>query len=219
MEYSKSAKASTKITSLLFKSTVVEYRQRLEELKDPRIIYVTDLVSCSHKRELRKTFLELYFRFEPAMILGELLHRGLEEMLEEEGFKREQEFQLPIVLDISPTSTKEQEFIIKGRVDAIKDKTIVEIKTARGIRGIPHPHHLLQLQIYLNLLGGETGILIYVTPSKILEFEVPREEVDVKSLAEETVLDMRHPRWSWECNLCPFSKICPYSLEIMKSSE
>ena len=105
MEYSKSAKASTKITSLLFKSTVEEYRQRLEELKDPRIIYVTDLVSCSHKRELRKTFLELYFRFEPAMILGELLHRGLEEMLEEEGFKREQEFQLPIVLDISPTST------------------------------------------------------------------------------------------------------------------
>ncbi|RLE78715.1 MAG: CRISPR-associated protein Cas4 [Thermoprotei archaeon] len=196
--------ASNAIIKLLYDQMLKEHEDRLSDLKSREVLYVTDLVSCSHKRELRILYPEIYFRFEPTAILGGLAHRGLEQYLIEQGFEVEKEFEIPFELD-------ERIYRIKGRVDARKEDLVVEIKTARSDQGIPHLHHVMQLQVYLVLLDAAQGILIYITPSRLAEYRIDRVEIDLKTLVEETVYDLRHPRWSWECKYCPFSRICAYT--------
>lgn len=199
-------KSSHLITRLIYGLKMKEQRERLEEAKNPEIIYVTDLVACTHKYHLRLMFPELTMKFEPSAILGDLVHAGLEKYLEKEGF----EVEVPIEKKIS---VKGREYIVKGRVDAYKpsEELVIEIKSGRTSQNLPREHHVYQLKIYLDLLDANKGILIYVTPEKILEYEINRsKDIDVKSLIKSIVEDNVHPKWSWECKYCVFQKICPY---------
>jgi len=201
---------SNRILKVLYLNKLKEHEERLLELQDEKIIYVSDLVSCSHKRVLRRHYPEVYFQFEPVPFLGTLAHIGLEKTLEEQGLKIEEEFQVPF--DLEGTI-----YTIKGRVDARGENFIVEIKTSRSDQGIPRLHHVLQLQLYCMFLEVEEGILIYVTPSRVAEYNVKRTDIDLRTLVEETVMDLRHPRWEWECKYCPFLKLCGYAVKKPKN--
>jgi len=205
LSYVSEYKASDTLTKILYLREYNEYKDRLKDMTNPRIVYVTDLVSCPQKRHYRMIYPELVFHFEPIFILGNLIHLGLESVLKEEGYDIEVEFEK--IFNIEG-----EEYIVKGRVDAISETEIVEIKSTRSDINIPLEHHILQLQLYLNLLNKEKGILIYITPERISEYQISKKEIDITRLLMETVKNTIHPRWSWECKYCTYAKLCPYKV-------
>jgi CRISPR-associated exonuclease Cas4 len=197
-----------RITPVLYEKYVKEELHRLEELKNPKIIYVTDLVGCSHKYYLRRLYPELTVKFEPSAILGNLVHAGIEALLKEKGF----EVEVEVSAEVEVNGDK---YSVKGRVDALKkdEGLVVEVKTARYAQDIPREHHLNQLKIYLEMLNLENGLIIYITPDKIHEFQIKRDRINLESLVKTLVEDTAHPRYEWECNYCMFKKLCPYAVE------
>ncbi|ABN70290.1 CRISPR-associated exonuclease, Cas4 family [Staphylothermus marinus F1] len=198
-------RSSQEILSIIYSEYMKEVFEKLEESKDPSIIFVTDLVACTHKYHLRHLFPELTIRFEPAAILGDLVHSGLESILEKRGFKTEYPVERKYKI-------KGKEYVLKGRVDAYNEEkgVVVEIKTSRSTQNLPREHHVYQLQVYLNILNANSGILIYITPDRLLEFYIRKEKIDVESLIKMIIEDRVHPKWDWECKYCYFHKICPY---------
>lgn len=199
-------KESQVITAVLYKRIVDEYVKRVEESKSPNIIYVTDLVGCTHKFHMRKIYTELTLAFEPSMILGDLVHKGLESLMVAHGFQPEVEISRTVYVD-------GVEYQLRGRVDLL-DSTrgiVVEVKSSKTHMGLPREHHLYQLNIYLNMLNYDKGILLYITPSKIAEYEVSRTQISIDNLVKEVVEDARKPRFQWECKMCPFRKICTHA--------
>ncbi len=199
--------SSDYIMGIIYDLKLKDFRERLEELRNPKVLYVSDLVSCSHKRLFRLRFPELQFRFEPPSILGELVHRGLEDILTSNGFEKEVSIEEKVEIN-------GDKYVVKGRMDAYsKDKElVVEIKTARSSQGVPHKHHIMQLQIYMEMVDAKEGLLVYITPDRILEYKVLRETIDLVELVKETINDTVHPRWDWECRYCIYSRMCPYRL-------
>ncbi|WP_227410868.1 CRISPR-associated protein Cas4 [Thermosphaera chiliense] len=197
-----------KITQILYEKYVKEELHRLEELKNPKIVYVTDLVGCSHKYYLRRLYPELTIKFEPSAVLGNLVHAGIGTLLREKGFEVEVEVSTEVEVN-------GEKYSVRGRVDALKkdEGLVVEVKTARYAQDIPREHHLNQLKIYLEILNLENGTLIYITPDKIYEFQVKREKISLESLVKTLVDDTAHPRYEWECSYCMFRKLCPYAVE------
>jgi len=189
------------------KSVVLEilYEQWMEKMrhsisKEENVIWVSSLVYCKQRSLFEQEYFFL-FGIKPQLILGSLVHLGLQQILKDLGCKVEVEFEKEI-----------QDYKIKGRVDAIDNDTVYEIKFAKDLReNRPYEHHIYQLRIYLWLTGYEHGKLIYVTPSRIVEFDESNPMDD-----DELIMfidNWRSPRWEWECNYCDFSQICPYKIE------
>ena len=201
------------ILETLYRAKMEEFQDKLPELVDESVVYVTDLVSCSHKRVLRRRYPLLTFRFEPQAVLGDLVHSGLERLVVERNGNWRAEVPIERFFDIDG-----KRYRLLGRADLVeyseegRPKRVVEIKTARQLQGnTPYEHHVLQLKIYLELLGVDEGLLLYVTPERLVEFRVERGGVDVEELMRQTVYDLARPRFSWECRYCPFKRICPYA--------
>ena len=197
-----------RILPLLYRAKERSFADRLRESTDPRTVYVTDLVSCSQKRLFRIEMPLASFRFEPPLLLGDLVHLGIERLLEEEGWVTEMEVVKRFRVDGA-------EYTLRGRVDAALVtgngvEHVLEVKTARSVER-PLEHHVLQLQVYMALLGARSGTLLYITPDKILEFSVEPRDVDVEALVAETVRNEARPRYDWECRYCPYRRYCPYS--------
>jgi len=140
---------------------------------------------------------------------GRLIHRGLQDLLEQYGFRSEVEVEKLVKIN--------DEFVgVTGRLDALglwNDRlTVVEIKSSRSDNELPREHHVLQLRIYMNLARAQQGILLYVTPDRLAEyvFDAPLSDHELKVLVEETIENTRHPRYSWECQYCPFNNMCPW---------
>ncbi|MEM1834087.1 MAG: CRISPR-associated protein Cas4 [Thermosphaera sp.] len=201
-------KPDEKITRILYEKYVKEELHRLEELKDPHLIYVTDLVGCTRKYFFRRMYPELTIKFEPSAVLGNLVHAGIASLLMEKGFNTEVEISAEIDVD-------GEKYTIRGRVDALKrdEGLVVEIKTARSAQDVPKEHHVSQLKIYLEILNYDYGTLVYITPEKIVEFLVRREGINLKSLVKTLLEDADHPKYEWECSYCVFKRLCPFSLE------
>lgn len=204
----------------LYRIRQQEFTEKLKEQSDPHIVYVTDLTSCSHKRVLRRNYPLLSFRFEPQMILGDLVHLGLESTLT--GIKHERGRWVAEV-EVNQEYEVEGEFYrLKGRADLVyyedeEPSVVVEIKTSRDLPdNKPLEHHILQLQVYMNVLGASRGFLVYVTPERLVEFPIEKSSIDIKALLRETVENARRPRYEWECRYCPYSRLCPYSLNTRK---
>ncbi|KSW11908.1 CRISPR-associated protein Cas4 [Pyrodictium occultum] len=199
------------IVSELYKAKQRDFSERLREMTDPRVVYVTDLVSCSYKRVMRLQFPLLSFRFEPSLVLGDLVHAGLGSLLASRGWETEVPIERKYIID-------GEEYILKGRIDLLKRNddgkphTIVEIKTSRELpENSPREHHIMQLRIYMELTGAKRGYLLYVTPDRLVEFEVEPSSVDVEALLRETIYNLRAPRYDWECRYCSYRKICPFA--------
>lgn len=198
-------KPSSFVTSLIYEKFMNEQLKRINELRDPSIIYVTDLVSCTHKYHLKKLYPELSLMFEPAAILGNIAHLGLGSLLKEKNIEVEIEVSLDVEVD-------DKKYIIKGRVDAIdkNNNLIVEIKTARSAIDLPKDHHIKQLNIYLNMLNIPQGVLIYITPDRILEYSIQRDRIDLSKEIRDLIDDLYHPKYEWECSYCTYRKMCHY---------
>ncbi len=191
------------ITEFLYNIKKKEYFERLEELKRRDIIYVTDLVYCPKKRDFRIKFPELSFSFDPHLITGEMIHRGLQEILEKKGYEIEKEIEEKIEVN-GETIT------IKGRIDAYSPNHIIEIKTGRTGQNLPHEHHILQLKLYMSITGVKKGTLLYLTSDRMVEykFELGKSEDILTNIVIEFLKKTRVPRWEWECKLCPYNKLC-----------
>ncbi|HIP66018.1 MAG TPA: CRISPR-associated protein Cas4 [Pyrodictium sp.] len=200
------------VLSRIYNKKVNEYMVRLKELTDPYTLYITDLVSCSHKRVLRHVYPHLLLRFEPPLIVGDLIHAGLAKMLEDENewiaeYNVERKFEVDGI-----------EYKVLGRADLVKVDSsgkpvyVVEVKTSKELpQNAPLEHHVIQLQLYMNLLEVDKGSLIYITSDALVEYEFDRQHINIIDLIRETVNDNMHPRYSWECRYCVYRKLCPYA--------
>jgi len=190
---------------LIYEKVVGEQLKRLEEARDPSVVYVTDLVSCTHRFHMRKLYPELAVAFEPPMVLGDIVHWGLEALFKERGFDVEVEVSRAVYVN-------DKMYIIKGRVDAIDKSTgtVVEIKTARLAVELPKDHHVKQLNIYLELTGYKRGVLVYITPDRVLEYSITKSQVDLEFEVRELLEDKYRPRYPWECTYCAYRKLCPF---------
>lgn len=193
------------ITPVIYRKVVKEFKEKFSELSNPNVIYVVDLVSCSNKWFMRLTYPELTLRFEPILLIGRIIHEGLTKFLEEEGYVREYEVSARFTVD-------SKEYLVKGRVDAYNpdEGVVVEIKSTRRFHGSPLEHHVMQLRIYMELLDADRGVIVYLSPHAIVEYAVERSECYVEKYVEETVKNTTHPRWTWECDVCLFNKLCGY---------
>ncbi|MEM4976110.1 MAG: CRISPR-associated protein Cas4 [Desulfurococcaceae archaeon] len=196
------------VTRLIYEKVVNEQISRIEELKNPGIIYVTDLVFCTHKFHLKKNYPWLSISFEPSAILGSIAHWGLERVLAEKGLVAEFDVQTEV-------EVQGKKYLLKGRVDAIdvSNRVVIEVKTARSAVNLPKEHHVKQLNIYLNMLKYEKGILVYITPIKLVEYVIETSSLSLEDEIRDLIEDKYHPRYPWECKYCEFSKLCPYYQE------
>ncbi len=192
------------------------YKTRLEEMKKhvrgEKELYVTDLVRCPLKIEYEIKYPELVIQqaYSPPTILGDVVHKGLENLLIEAKSLNLIDGEVNIEVEGSKSI---EEYIIKGRIDAIivkKDgrRIGVEIKYTKSDMGLPLQHHVLQVKIYNWLFDLSETILIYLTPDRITEYRV-EERIDEYELLS-LITSKQAPRWSWECSYCVFSILCPH---------
>lgn len=171
---------------------------------DENTFLLTELLECPKKREFRR-IIGYIEKTNPALILGSIIHEGLEEILKrvlKPGMllvEVEHEFQLGNIK-------------ILAKPDIMTEDYIVEIKYMRSIGGsLPLPHHWEQLQAYLALFEREKGYIVYITSDGLKEYEVEREWT-IDNIY--TVLNYKKtPRYDWECRYCSFAPFCPYNVE------
>jgi len=218
MEYSLSNFKNLSLTQTLFKRRFNDKKNH--EKKDSNTIYVTDLLYCPLKPRLREQFKELTLAeaYNPSTLQGSLIHEGIERILIEE---LNAEVEVPISKEIQ---IEDQVYTIVGRADAIKDNVVIEIKTSKSDISIPRDEHILQLMIYVNMFNNNPkwnnrltqfgtfyGILLYMTPDRITEFQINMGITDDKltELVQDYLYSRYTPKHDWECKYCVFAKVCP----------
>ena len=198
-----------------------EQIKKASEKKEDEL-WVTDLIYCPLKRAYtEKLMIEINGNKvppviaeqldTPSLVIGDLIHRGLEEWLREKGCQTEEEVEKTVTVKLSE---EEKTFKIRGRIDAICGDTVVEIKYMRDIKqNKPLQHHILQTQLYMWLAEKTEGLIIYVSPTGILSYNIrsPYTEPQVRIEIAGAVSMLRIPRYEWECRYCPFQMICPHS--------
>ena len=198
-----------RISELLYRWRIEEARKRFESRLENEI-YVTDLIFCPLKYRYSKLYTEIALSssFSPITVLGELVHIGLEKFLQDtlgsDVVKTEVEYERDISVDGVT-------YIVKGRVDAVVENTVIEIKTSRSDTNIPYQHHIQQLRLYLWLTGLPRGLLVYLTPERIAEFsvETPASDGEVADLVRSLISGEPAPRYPWECGYCSYAALCP----------
>jgi len=196
------------------------YELELKELKEHKreegVYWVTDLVRCPLKRIYEFKYPELVASqvFTPVFILGELVHKGLENLLQEYFGEGKVSIEVEGRKKVSLPSGKE--VFIEGRADAILvlengDKIGIEIKSSRSDIGLPLEHHVEQVKAYNWLFSLKKGVLLYVTPERIAQYPITDRFTDEDII--ERIMDTTAPRYPWECSYCPFSVLCPMKLK------
>lgn len=182
---------------------VIIYMSKANNSRNEKIVYVTDLVRCSHYRVLILKNPQLASIVTPSTLIGSLLHEGLGKILGKLGY----EVEVPIIVRARGVK-------VIGRIDAIDRDYIYEFKYSTDSEE-PYLQHFLQLRIYLYMwyaVYGERkkGKLIYITPSGIREYYVagPVSRDEFEKLVKETVEDRKAPRWRGECFKCPLYYYC-----------
>ena len=209
---------SLSVRDLLLRAALEEDLQHFEH-RDSGVVSVsvTDLVYCSEKYFMQMKYPELKIaqNHYPMLIMGRVLHRGLQEILTEylHDFV---EVEVPVEKSINIELNGLPQIVrVSGRVDALlKDDTVIEFKTSRADHELPLEHHVLQLRIYMNITGRNRGILFYINPDRIAEYTItkPLDDNELQQLITETLANKKHPRWSWECSYCPYNILCPHKV-------
>jgi len=171
-------------------------RMELRYQRKEGCLHVRDLVSCRLKKELEETYSVLHkaVYYAPAVLLGEVVHWGIEMLFGKEETQRE--FKREI--DGS---------VIYGHPDIVLPNSIIELKYQKSLYGCPRPHHELQTQFEAWVAGKSFGTLIYISPDGWREFTY-------RALTDSEVRDLlvkeRTPMWEeWECSYCQFNGVCP----------
>ncbi|MCD6300882.1 MAG: CRISPR-associated protein Cas4 [Staphylothermus sp.] len=178
-------------------------------LKDKEVVYVTELVSCPMKHYLRERYptLMLQLNFNEKILLGKLVHEGVESVLYKiMQFGEDAEIEVPVTREVNGV-------VINGRADIVTSNAVIELKTTRSTKDLPHENHKLQAAIYANLLRKPKAILVYIVLNNevnILEYEVePLSDEQLSKLVDELKHKSPAPRFPWECNYCVFKQFCP----------
>jgi len=101
-----------------------------------------------------------------------------------------------------------KEYLVKGRIDALNKTTVYEVKYQRDLpENRPLQHHVDQLKCYMWLTNRDKGMLIYVTPARLLTFDFESKFDDYQVLT--LIWDERTPKYpDWECDYCDYSFLC-----------
>ncbi len=181
----------------------------LNRLKDNGHVYVTELVSCPMKHYLRKRYptLALQLNFNEKILLGKLVHEGIESVLHKIA-------QLMDNVEVEASVSKEINGVtIVGRADIVMSDAVIELKTTRSTKDLPHENHILQAAIYARLLDKSRAVLLYIVLNndvRILEYDVdPISDEMLYQLVSELKEKKPSPRFPWECNYCVFKQFCP----------
>lgn len=192
--------------------------ERQRHRREPGVVWVSDLVSCSLKSaySLEYPELELAELFNPVLVHGTLVHRGLEELLKQilgqRGVKVEVELEGGMEVDLSAVAPGSGKVTVKGRADIVLtlptgERLGVEIKSMRGDAPLPLEHHAEQARVYNTLFNLSATLLVYITPERITQY-AERERLSPEEIARR-VLERKAPRYPWECRYCPFAVLCP----------
>ena len=194
--------------------SIEETNKHGKRRSDPSVYYVTDLERCAMRRrfEIKLPDLRVLRVLNGRLLFGHIVHVGILTILKEiygDRIKTELE-------DENAVSAQKDIFIgpskytISGRIDAILDKSIgIEIKSNVSPPELPLPilWNVTQARAYNWLFNLRKTRLIYVTPHGIFQYEVkqPLTEDEIKHIIKTE----KSPMYSWECNNCEFTSICP----------
>ncbi|MEM0500722.1 MAG: PD-(D/E)XK nuclease family protein, partial [Ignisphaera sp.] len=103
-------------------------------------------------------------------------------------------------------------YVIKGRIDAIVGDYIIEIKSGSSDRNLPYEQHIIQTRIYMWLSNLDKAILLYVTPNRIVEYQIKgtMSDKEITELVKSIITGQPAPRYIWECKYCIYSILCPF---------
>ena len=147
------------IQEVLYRLNVEDFEKYVSVGGD--VVHASSLPLCPLKWFYRLKYPDLAKAQQYAgyMILGKLVHFGLQKLLMELQEAGLLDFKiLGVEVELEKTINIERNGLpvivhVKGRADIIAEKNgeklVVEIKTAKGDYNIPAPHHLEQLRIYM----------------------------------------------------------------------
>jgi len=152
---------------------------------------------------LRFPELERVETYNARFAVGELIEEALKHR-----FKNELDFTYMKELNING-----KPYVICGTIDIIdpETETPIEVKYQTALKDEPKERHVLQLRLYLWLIGAEKGELLYISPERLKSFiiEKPLSEEEVIELVKEE----KAPRWiEWECKYCQYQPFCNKSI-------
>jgi len=181
--------------------------------RDPKEYWVVDLTRCSKKREFELLYPELtwFYTFSPRLITGELIHKGLEHLIENElifdpPLKVHVELEFEKTLDLNGSTVT-----IVGRPDLTfenKDEieAVVDIKCVTALRDVPYEHHVLQIALYKFLSDASLGYILYVSPKGFSQRKV--DDTATHDDVRRLITEEKVPRYTWECGYCAYSSFC-----------
>jgi CRISPR-associated exonuclease Cas4 len=187
-------------------------KKKIEEMEKYKVrekneLHVRELIECPEKLVLRDRYPFLVVPTNPAFMMGDLIHIGLQEIIKEWG--KENSVSVEVEKEIEKKFVVDgEEYIVKGRPDIVLPDMVIEIKSAKADISIPQIHHELQLKVYMNFLKKK-GRLIYITPERCAEYDYEDglSDQDIAGMIRDTVTGRRKPYY-WECSRCPFSGFC-----------
>ncbi len=194
-----------------------KYHLKRSVLSSGDVVFVHELVTCSQRRvfDLSGDYIQSWVTAHGVSpIVGELIHEGFTRVLGEKLgdyiIVYEREFTKLVDLGgrvVSVIGTPDI-VLLKGEVPEV----VVDIKFTRSPK-IPYDHHKLQVMLYRWLTGAKYSFLLYVCPDvglKLIEVSEYLTDDDVAKLVKETLENLAHPRFEWECQYCIYRSICPY---------
>ena len=183
--------------------------------RDENVVYVTELVGCTMKPRLRRIapLLGALVSHEPQVLIGTLLHHGVESITLRHSMGSDVKVETEVEVE-----TQVNGVTVRGRVDVMVKRgdeviEIDEIKFSRRAPSNPYEHHVMQLQVYAEMLQCSERcrlFLVYFTPDAIVSFEVKPRPI-LEQLVNDYLENRFAPRWRWECDYCPFRSICPHA--------
>ena len=139
-------------------------------------ISVTEACSvCLRKAYYGRTRTSKPTPIEFIKVVGNDVHAMLQGVLQNDGWDTEVSISLPL-----------RDFILVGRVDAVRDGEILEFKTAEEVPERPYRSHELQVQAYMNIVHAKRGYLIYLsrTTGKVKVFAVRPDKQALRQVVE-----------------------------------
>jgi len=177
-------------------------------------VHVGEVVQCLRKSWFNRKYGDVrnlnHLSDSKCVILGLGLasHFVLEEALRELGYVVEK----PVTVEF-PNGLK-----LIGTPDGFNSQVVLEIKTVNSIPSKPYPHHVLQLNTYLNMLNMDLGLIIYICKrnGRIKIFEVRRDTRKYLEVLERAKRLYYHiskdippdPEPSHLCNYCEWRLHC-----------
>jgi len=149
----------------VIKEAIIKAYKKMQDehpKKDEKTVYVTDLLHCILRPRNETPAVSL--------IRGTAIHEGIEKLLKEYG-ELEIEFEKEVRKQYG-------EYTLVGKLDGLtKDNIVVEFKTVYKPPTFPYEAHIYQVLIYMNMIGSQKGLLVYIGNNDISEFEVTENEI------------------------------------------